>query len=132
MYEGVIQHLIDELGRLPGVGPKGAQRIAFHLLAADADDVRRLADALIEMTERVRFCKTCGNVAEAEQCRICLDTRRDSTVICVVEEPKDVAAVEKIRPTSSALATLPWTTVALPPAAAMSATTFSLPSRSPA
>ena len=97
MYEGVIQHLIDELGRLPGVGPKGAQRIAFYLLAADADDVRRLADALIEVTERVRFCKTCGNVAEAEQCRICLDTRRDPSVICVVEEPKDVAAVEKIR-----------------------------------
>ena len=97
MYEGVIQHLIDELGRLPGVGPKGAQRIAFALLAGDPEDVRRLAHALIEMTERVRFCKTCGNVAEAEQCRICLDTRRDATVICVVEEPKDVAAVEKIR-----------------------------------
>src|ERR1700734_3503446 len=97
MYEGVIQHLIDELGRLPGVGAKRAQRIAFALLAGDPDDVRRLAAALIEMTERVRFCKTCGNVAEAEQCRICLDTRRDETVICVVEEPKDVAAVEKIR-----------------------------------
>src|ERR1700736_1286299 len=97
MYEGVIQHLIDELGRLPGVGPKGAQRIAFHLLAADQADVRRLADALIEVTERVRFCRTCGNVAEAEECRICLDPRRDPTVICVVEEPKDVAVVEKIR-----------------------------------
>jgi recombination protein RecR len=97
MYEGVIQHLIDELGRLPGVGPKGAQRIAFHLLAADPGDVRRLASALVEVTERVRFCKTCGNVAEAEECRICRDTRRDPTVICVVEEPKDVAAVEKIR-----------------------------------
>ena len=97
MYEGVIQNLIDELGRLPGVGPKGAQRIAFHLLAADHADVRRLADALIEVTEQVRFCKTCGNVAEAEECRICLDPRRDLTVICVVEEPKDVAAVEKIR-----------------------------------
>jgi recombination protein RecR len=97
MYEGVIQHLIDELGRLPGVGPKGAQRIAFHLLAADPADVRGLAAALIEVTERVRFCKTCGNVAEAEECRICRDTRRDPTVICVVEEPKDVAAVEKIR-----------------------------------
>jgi recombination protein RecR len=97
MYEGVIQHLIDELGRLPGVGPKGAQRIAFHLLASDPDDVRRLAASLIEVTERVRFCKTCGNVAEAEQCRICLDTRRDPAIICVVEEPKDVAAVEKIR-----------------------------------
>jgi recombination protein RecR len=97
MYEGVIQHLIDELGRLPGVGPKGAQRIAFHLLAADPEDARALAAALLEMTERVRFCKTCGNVAEADECRICLDTRRDPTVICVVEEPKDVAAVEKIR-----------------------------------
>jgi recombination protein RecR len=97
MYEGVVQNLIDELGRLPGVGPKGAQRIAFHLLSADPADVRRLADALVEVTERVRFCSTCGNVAEAEQCRICLDARRDLTVICVVEEPKDVAAVEKIR-----------------------------------
>src|ERR1700760_4827704 len=97
MYEGVIQHLIDELGRLPGVGPKGAQRIAFYLLATDPDDVRRLASALVEVTERVRFCKTCGNVAEAEECRICTDTRRDPAVICVVEEPKDGAAVEKIR-----------------------------------
>jgi recombination protein RecR len=97
MYEGVVQNLIDELGRLPGVGPKGAQRIAFHLLAADPADVQRLADTLIEVTERVRFCKTCGNVAEAEECRICRDARRDPTVICVVEEPKDVAAVEKIR-----------------------------------
>ena len=97
MYEGVVQNLIDELGRLPGVGPKGAQRIAFFLVSADAADVRRLADALIEVTERVRFCATCGNVAEAAQCRICLDARRDPSVICVVEEPKDVAAVEKIR-----------------------------------
>ena len=84
MYEGVIQHLIDELGRLPGVGPKGAQRIAFYLLASDPEDVRRLAATLVEVTERVRFCKTCGNVAEAEECRICLDTRRDRSVICVV------------------------------------------------
>ena len=97
MYEGVVQNLIDELGRLPGVGPKGATRIAFYLLSADPSDVKRLADALVEVTERVRFCTTCGNVAEAEQCRICSDTRRDPTVICVVEEPKDVAAVEKIR-----------------------------------
>jgi recombination protein RecR len=97
VYEGVIQNLIDELGRLPGVGPKGAQRIAFHLLAVDTSDVKRLADALIEVTERVQFCRTCGNVAEAEECRICLDPRRDPSVICVVEEPKDVAAVEKIR-----------------------------------
>ena len=97
MYEGVIQHLIDELGRLPVVGPKGAQRIAFHLLAAEPTDVRRLAQLLLEVKEKVRFCAVCGNVAEAEECRICLDTRRDATVICVVEEPKDVAAVEKIR-----------------------------------
>ena len=85
MYEGVIQNLIDELGRLPGVGPKGAQRIAFYLLAADRADVKRLADALIEVTERVRFCRTCGNVAEAEECRICLDQRvRESFDVSLV------------------------------------------------
>ena len=97
MYEGVVQSLIDELGRLPGVGPKGAQRIAFYLLGADPADVRRLAAVLVEVTERVRFCRVCGNVAEEEECRICRDSRRDPSVICVVEEPKDVAAVEKIR-----------------------------------
>ena len=97
MYEGVVQSLIDELARLPGVGPKGAQRIAFYLLGADPADVRRLAAVLVEVTERVRFCRVCGNVAEDEECRICRDPRRDPSVICVVEEPKDVAAVEKIR-----------------------------------
>jgi recombination protein RecR len=97
VYEGVVQNLIDELGRLPGVGPKGAQRIAFYLLGADPADVRRLAAVLVEVTERIRFCKTCGNVAEEEECRICRDPRRDPSVICVVEEPKDVAAIEKIR-----------------------------------
>jgi recombination protein RecR len=97
VYEGVVQSLIDELGMLPGVGPKGAQRIAFHLLTADPADVRRLADTLIEVTEKVKFCGTCGNVSENNQCRICLDVRRDASVICVVEEPKDVAAIEKIR-----------------------------------
>jgi recombination protein RecR len=97
VYEGVIQSLIDELGRLPGVGPKGAQRIAFYLLAADPADVRRLASVLVEVIERVRFCRICGNVAEEEECRICRDPRRDQSVICVVEEPKDVAAIEKIR-----------------------------------
>ena len=97
MYEGVIQNLIDELGRLPGVGPKGAQRIAFHLLAAGPEEARKLAAALLEVTEKVKFCRTCGNVAEQDQCRICLDPRRDPSIICVVEEPKDVAAVEKIR-----------------------------------
>ena len=97
VYEGVVQDLIDELGRLPGVGPKSAQRIAFHLLQADAVDVKRLVTALVEVKEKVRFCSICGNVAEAEQCRICLDPRRDQTCICVVEEPKDVVAVEKTR-----------------------------------
>ncbi len=97
MYEGVVQNLIDELGLLPGVGPKGAQRIAFHLLTADPADVRRLASVLLEVLERVKFCRTCGNVAEADECRICADPRRDPTLICVVEEPKDVAAIEKIR-----------------------------------
>jgi recombination protein RecR len=97
VYEGVIQNLIDELGQLPGVGPKGAQRMAFHLLAADPADVKRLAAALLEVKERVRFCKICGNVAEEEECRICRDPRRDPAVICVVEEPKDVVAIEKTR-----------------------------------
>jgi recombination protein RecR len=97
MYEGVIQDLIDELGQLPGVGPKGAQRIAFHLVTTDPEDVRRLASALLEVLERVKFCRTCGNVAQEEECRICRDPRRDPAVICVVEEPKDVAAIEKIR-----------------------------------
>jgi recombination protein RecR len=97
VYEGVVQSLIDELGRLPGVGPKGAQRIAFYLLGADPADVRRLAAVLVEVTERVRFCRVCGNVSEEEECRICRDPRRDPSVICVVEEPKDVAVIEKIR-----------------------------------
>ena len=97
MYEGVIQNLIDELGQLPGVGPKGAQRIAFYLLSADPADVRRLASSLLEVLERVKFCRTCGNVAEEDECRICRDPRRDLAMICVVEEPKDVAAIEKIR-----------------------------------
>ncbi len=97
MYEGVVQDLIDELGRLPGVGPKSAQRIAFHLLQADPTDVRRLADVLIEVKARVRFCATCFNVSEAEQCRICADPRRDPTTLCVVEEYKDVVAIERTR-----------------------------------
>jgi recombination protein RecR len=97
MYEGAVQDLIDELGRLPGVGPKSAQRIAFHLLAADPVDVRRLITALTEVKEKVRFCSICGNVAEEDECRICRDPRRDLSVICVVEEPKDVVAIEKTR-----------------------------------
>jgi recombination protein RecR len=97
LYEGPVQDLIDELGRLPGVGPKSAQRIAFHLLAADPVDVRRLVDALTEVKDKVRFCSICGNVAEEEQCRICRDMRRDLAIICVVEEPKDVVAIERTR-----------------------------------
>jgi recombination protein RecR len=95
MYEGAIQDLIDELGRLPGVGPKSAQRIAFHVLSADPADVKRLAAALQRVKELVRFCATCFNVAEAEQCRICRDARRTDEVLCVVEEPKDVVAIER-------------------------------------
>ena len=97
MYEGVVQDLIEELGQLPGVGPKGAQRIAFYLLTADPQDVRKLAATLIEVTEKVKFCRICNNVSEADECRICQDLRRDPSMICVVEEPKDVAAIEKIR-----------------------------------
>ncbi len=97
MYEGVVQDLIDELGRLPGVGPKGAQRIAFHLLQADPVDVRRLADVLIEVKDKVKFCSICFNVAEDDQCRICRDPRRDPAVLCVVEEYKDVVAIERTR-----------------------------------
>lgn len=97
MYEGIVQDLIDELGRLPGVGPKGAQRIAFHLLQADATDVTRLVEVLAEVKSKVRFCAQCGNVAEAELCRICGDPRRDASSICVVEEPKDVVAIERTR-----------------------------------
>ncbi len=97
MYEGIVQDLIDELGRLPGVGPKSAQRIAFHLLAAEPADVRRLAEVLLDVKAKVRFCSICGNVAESQECRICQDSRRDLTVICVVEESKDVVAVERTR-----------------------------------
>lgn len=97
MYEGIVQDLIDELGRLPGVGPKSAQRIAFHILGADPDDVKRLADVLLEVKAKVQFCSICGNVAQADVCRICADPRRDLTVLCVVEEPKDVVAIEKTR-----------------------------------
>jgi recombination protein RecR len=95
VYEGAIQDLIDELGRLPGVGPKSAQRIAFHVLSADPADVTRLANALRKVKEQVRFCTTCFNVAESEQCRVCRDTRRSNDVLCVVEEPKDVVAIER-------------------------------------
>jgi recombination protein RecR len=97
MYEGIVQDLIDELGRLPGVGPKGAQRIAFHLLQAEPTDVRRLAEVLLEVKEKVRFCTVCFNVSEADLCRICSDERRDRSVLCVVEEYKDVVAIERTK-----------------------------------
>ena len=97
MYEGAVQELIDELGRLPGVGPKSAQRIAFHILEADGDDVKRLVNAIVTVKERVKFCTICGNVAEQETCGICRDPRRDPSAICVVEESKDVIAVERTR-----------------------------------
>ncbi|WP_375497755.1 recombination mediator RecR [uncultured Jatrophihabitans sp.] len=97
MYEGAVQDLIDELGRLPGVGPKSAQRIAFHLLATEAVDVERLASTLLRVKNEVKFCSVCGNVAQADVCRICSDDRRDATIICAVEEPKDVVAVERTR-----------------------------------
>jgi recombination protein RecR len=95
VYEGAIQDLIDELGRLPGIGPKSAQRIAFHVLSADPADVNRLAVALRTVKEQVRFCTVCFNVAEEELCRVCRDTRRTNEVLCVVEEPKDIVAVER-------------------------------------
>ena len=97
MFEGPVQDLIDELGRLPGVGPKSAQRIAFHLLAADPADVSRLQDVLQKVKQGVQFCEVCGNVAAAQRCRYCSDARRDPTLVCVVEEPKDVLAVERTR-----------------------------------
>jgi recombination protein RecR len=95
VYEGPIQQLIDELSRLPGVGPKSAQRLAFYIVKAPADEAKRLAEALLDAKEKIFFCRECGNVAEGELCRICRDPTRDPTVICVVEEPKDAATVEK-------------------------------------
>lgn len=97
MYEGVVQELIDELGRLPGVGPKSAQRIAFYLLQTEDDHAKKLAQVLLEVKERVRFCEVCGNVSEDERCNICRDPRRAQNVICVVEESKDVQAIERTR-----------------------------------
>lgn len=97
VYEGIVQDLIDELGRLPGVGPKGAQRMAFHLLQSDPVDIDRLVHTLTEIKEKVCFCQQCGNVAQAQLCRICADPRRDSSSLCLVEEPKDVVAIERTR-----------------------------------
>ncbi|GIU99813.1 MAG: recombination protein RecR [Actinomycetota bacterium] len=95
MYEGPIQDLIDELARLPGIGPKSAQRLAFHLVKAPPEEAKRLAEAILAAKERISFCVECGNVAEGERCRICRDPGRDPTVLCVVEEPKDAATIEK-------------------------------------
>jgi len=97
VFEGPVQDLIDELGTLPGIGPKSAQRIAFHLLSADPADIGRLQDALQRVRQGVRFCEVCGNVSEKQRCRYCYDIRRDVTMVCVVEEPKDVLAVERTR-----------------------------------
>ena len=97
MYDGIVQDLIDEFGRLPGIGPKSAQRIAFHILQTPGFDVSRLAQLLAEVRERVRFCERCGNVTEETLCAICRDPRRDQSLICVVEEAKDVSAIERTR-----------------------------------
>jgi recombination protein RecR len=97
MFDGAIADLVSELGRLPGVGPKSAQRIAFHILQAEEQDVRALSDAMIAVKEKVRFCVDCGNVSEEERCKVCTDSRRDRSMICVVEEPKDIVAVERTR-----------------------------------
>jgi recombination protein RecR len=95
IYAGPVQDLIDELGRLPGIGPKSAQRIAFYLLKVSKDDALRLSHAIAEVKARVAFCQRCINLAEGDECAICLDDRRDATIVCVVEEPRDIAAVEK-------------------------------------
>ena len=97
MYDGIVQELIDELGRLPGIGPKSAQRIAFHILQTESFDVRRLAELLNDIRDKVHFCSICGNVTEHETCSICRDARRSPATICVVEEAKDVVAIERTR-----------------------------------
>jgi recombination protein RecR len=97
MYEGIVQELIDELGRLPGIGPKSAQRIAFHIVQTQTFDVQRLGELLLEVREKVRFCVDCGNVSDQERCNICRDSRRNRALICVVEEAKDVVAIERTR-----------------------------------
>lgn len=97
MYEGPVQNLIDEFGKLPGIGPKSAQRLAFHLLQTESESVERLRSALKAVVDGVSYCEVCGTVAAAERCRICSDPRRDPTLVCVVEEPKDIEAVERTR-----------------------------------
>ena len=94
-YEGAVQRLIDELGRLPGIGPKSAQRIAFYILKIPTEDAHRLADVIVEVKAKVVWCTRCFNIAESELCSYCTDTRRDTNVVCVVEEPKDVVAIER-------------------------------------
>lgn len=94
-YGALLQALVDELGRLPGIGPKSAQRIAFHLLSVSDQDARRLAEAIVAVKDRVSFCQRCFNVAEGELCDICADARRDATMLCVVEDPRDIVAVER-------------------------------------
>jgi recombination protein RecR len=95
VYEEPIQELIDELARLPGVGPKSAQRLAFWLVKATPEDAKRLAAAVVQVKDRIAFCRECGNVAEGDLCRVCRDESRDRTLLCVVEEPKDAATIEK-------------------------------------
>ena len=97
MFAGPVQDLIDELARLPGIGPKSAQRVAFHLLKATNADARRLAHTIVEVKERVRLCSVCFNVSDQELCEFCRDTRRDDAVVCVVQEPPDIAAIERTR-----------------------------------
>lgn len=97
MYDGIVQDLIDEFGRLPGIGPKSAQRITFHILQTPGFDVSKLSELLGEVREKVRFCEVCGNVSEQDRCAICRDPRRNQTLICVVEDAKDVAAIERTR-----------------------------------
>ena len=97
MYEGIVQELIDELGRLPGIGPKSAQRIAFHILQTQSFDTTKLAQILMDVRDKVKFCDICGNVSEQDTCAICRDPRRNQAIICVVEEAKDVAAIERTR-----------------------------------
>src|ERR1044072_8896533 len=97
MYEGPIQALIDELSRLPGIGPKSAQRLAFWLIKGAPDDADRLADSIVQAKRRIVFCRECGNVAEGDLCRICRDPGRDVTTLCVVEEPTDGATIQKAR-----------------------------------
>lgn len=96
-YDGAIQRLIDAFSKLPGIGPKGAQRIAFYILGSDEREAADLADAITEVKAKVKFCEVCGNVCETSPCPVCLDPRRDHSIICVVEEPKDVMSIERTR-----------------------------------